>query len=204
MLAVGLAAAPPPSPAEPAPLPPACLAACEAPYGERLGASPDGVPAYSNCNAGCVSRQEHVADGVFLGVKWQCVEFARRWLMVNRGVAFGEVDAAADVWTEVTALRRLTDGAPVPVTAHPNGAATPPAPGDLLVYGRGHLGTGHLAVVTEVDLAGGQVAVAEQNLENRRWQGDHARRIDLVHHDGRYCLRDPHLLGWKHPEGIAP
>ena len=178
-------------------LPEVCRVDCVSPYGEVLGTAPGGIPSYSNCSAGCFTREAHVQDGTFLGIKWQCVEFARRWLFATHGMVFDDVDTAADIWARVTELTRVATGERIPVTSHPNGSPILPRPDDLIVYCSSYLGLGHVAVVTAVDLEGGTVEVAEQNFQNRPWQSDHARRIDLVARDGRYWLLDSHLIGWK-------
>ncbi len=182
--------------------PAACAVDCVSRYGEVLGTADPGVPAYSNCGSACVSFEPHLRDGRFLGMKWQCVEYARRWLFTAKGAVFGDVDVAADVWRRVDALTRVADGGRIPLTAHPNGSPSPPGPGDLLVYGDEFLGTGHLAVVLRADPAGGSVDVAEQNFDNRPWPGDYARRIDLVERGGRFWLMDAYLIGWKRAEGL--
>ncbi len=203
-LAALLALAPPPGVADTASgsLPAACAVDCVSRYGEVLGTADPGVPAHSNCSSACVSFEPHVRDGRFLGMKWQCVEYARRWLYTAKGAVFGDVDVAADVWRRVDALTRVADGGRIALTAHPNGSPSPPRPGDLLVYGDEFLGTGHLAVVLRVDPAAGTVEVAEQNYDNRPWPADHARRIDLVERGGRFWLLDAYLIGWKRAEGL--
>jgi glutathionylspermidine amidase/synthetase len=110
---------------------------------------------------------------------------------------FGDVDVAADMWSGIDQLRRVADNAPLPLDNHLNGGGQPPAPGDLLIYGREFLGTGHVAVVLQTDAAGGVVRVGEQNYRNAAWSGSYARAIPLVRHAEKYWLLDPHLIGWK-------
>jgi len=186
--------------AGPGPLPAACAVECVSRYGEVLGVAAPGVPAYSNCSSACVSFEPHLLDGRFLGMKWQCVEYARRWLFTAKGAVFGDVDVAADGWRRVDALTRVADGSRIPLTAHPNGSPTPPRAGDLLVYGDEYLGTGHLAVVLRVDPEAGTVEVAEQNYDNRAWPAEHARRLDLIERSGRFWVLDSYLIGWKRAE----
>lgn len=179
-------------------LPAACLSGCSSAWGTVLGTAPGDVPAYSNCNADCVVFEPHRVNGVYTGIKWQCVEFARRWLLQHRGAVYGDVDVAADIWDSIDQLERVGDGRAIPLTAYPNGARQAPMAGDLLIYASAYLGTGHVAVVTEVDLAARKLRVAEENYRNEAWPGDYAREIDLVVQDGRYWLLDAYLLGWKH------
>ena len=176
-------------------LPAACLSECVTPYGKVLGSHGD-VAAFSNCNAACVVYEPNRVDGTFTGIQWQCVEYARRWLLINHGVVFGDVDIAADIWGH-DQVTRVADGASLPLSSYVNGSKELPQVGDLLIYAREFLGTGHVAVITEVDANTGRIAVAEQNYLNDAWSGEHARHIEMLLRDGQYWLLDPFLLGWK-------
>lgn len=178
---------------------PACSTDCTTPFGSRLGATPSGIPAYSNCNATCLVLQTHRVAGQFMGLKWQCVEFARRWLAEQRGVVFDSVSIAADIWDRVNGVRSLADGRHWPVEGFLNGARLPPAVGDLLVYGATYAGTGHVAVVTGISSTLDWIEVGEQNYDNRPWPGDHARRLPLIHHGQGWWVLDAHLVGWRRP-----
>ncbi len=182
-------------------LPAACTRDCAAPWGETLGGSTT-TPAYSNCSAACFVPLPNREQGIFTGIRWQCVEYARRWWLLNRGVFFGDVDVAADLWLKIPAVTRASDGSTQPLENHDNGDSAPPQVGDLLVYGREYLRTGHLAVVVAVDAGAGRIDVAEQNFLNRPWPAaDHARSLDLLERKGRWWVLDPYLLGWKRIAG---
>jgi len=178
-------------------MPAACTQACINPYGTVLGTAQGNVPAYSNCKIGCVIFEPHYEWEVYTGIKWQCVEYARRWLYSQRGLVFGDVKYAVDIWQDITFYKDPENGNTVPVVNYPNGSSTRPARGDLLIYDKSLFGTGHVAVVTEVDDDRGVVRVAEQNFTNTRWQDNYSREIPLVHKDGHYYLEDDFLLGWK-------
>jgi hypothetical protein len=179
------------------PLPRNCSTACIAPYGEVLGATLDGTSAYSNCKADCVIFEPNREHGVYSGIKWQCVEFARRWLIRNRGLTFGDVDIAADIWA-IDSFTRLSDGSKVPVVNQLNGANALPQKGDLLIYAKDYLGTGHAAVVLDVDRAKGLIRVGEENYENQKWPANYARSIEFITRNSHYWVLDAYLLGWKH------
>jgi glutathionylspermidine amidase/synthetase len=182
--------------AKTAALPQSCRTDCVTPYGEILGVASGDVPTYSNCNAKCVVREPNRVNGTYTGIKWQCVEFARRWLLDNKGAVFGDVDTAADLW-EIGFFTRVSDGTQLALLTFLNGSFRAPQVGDLLIYTKEYLNTGHVAVVTDVDLEAGFVEVAEQNFLNQKWPEDYARRIDFVHKDNRYWILDQYLLGWK-------
>jgi glutathionylspermidine amidase/synthetase len=183
----------------PSQLPQACRLDCATPYGEKLGIAIGKVVAYSNCNAQCVVQEPYYQKGTYTGIKWQCVEFARRWLLTNQGVVYGDVDIAADIWDKITVVTRVADGKKLTLESYLNGSTQAPQKGDLLIYARAYLRTGHVAVVTKVDLTTGVVQVAEQNFTNQKWvDNNYAREIDLVIKGEQYWLLDAYLLGWKH------
>jgi hypothetical protein len=178
-------------------LPEACRSECVSAYGTVLGVAGK-VPAYSNCSAGCVVFSPNKVDGVYTGIEWQCVEYARRWLLQNKGAVYGDVDVAADIWNKIDRLQRVSDKGDIPLKAYPNGSRQAPAVGDLLIYAKAYLGTGHVAVITGVDLSSHTLKVAEENYLNKKWPGDYARKIDMIFRDGKYWVLDAYVLGWKH------
>jgi len=129
--------------------------------------------------------------------KLQCVEFARRWLSSNTGLVYGDVDIAADIWDKIDYYTRVVDGRQVPVVNVLNGAPRPPGFGDLIIYSEKFLDTGHVAVITGVDLQTGLVKVGEQNYANQYHPPYQLRHIPMISKDDRYWLLDGYLLGWK-------
>lgn len=181
------------------PLPEACTNTCVTPYGTVLGTTAEGIKAFSNCQGSCVVFDPNQENGTYTGIKWQCVEFTRRWLISQQGLTFGDVDVAADMWA-LKSLTKLSDQSSVALKTFENGAKQPPKRGDLLIYGREFLSTGHAAIVLQVDSKRGIVRVAEQNFKNQKWPENFARTIQLIQKDGRYWLLDAYLLGWKRVE----
>lgn len=184
----------PPNNAENVPL--QCNTNCITNYGNVLGVSPAGVPAYSNCNSDCVIFEPNHLDDVYTGIKWQCVEYARRWLLDQQGVVFGDVDIAADIW-EKSHVNNPHSNQSLKFDSIVNGAATLPQRGDLLIYGKEYLGTGHVAVVVSINEKRNTIQVAEQNYTNSKWQQNYAREIAYTNYDMRIWLLDSYLIGWK-------
>jgi len=173
-----------------------CRMGCESAYGIELGKSPVGIPAYSNCNADCVIFEPHHFNDIYTGIKWQCVEYARRWLLREKSVVFGDVDIAADIWSMQQVenpINKLT----LEFVSIVNGSAEVPQRGDLLIYGKDYLGTGHVAVVIGVDEEKQKIQIAEQNYANTKWQNEYAREINYIFSDKRVWLLDGYLIGWK-------
>ena len=178
-------------------LPELCDTECVVKYGEVLGKSMSGVEAYSNCSSRCVNPIPFFVNKTFTGIKWQCVEYARRWLLMNQGVVYGDVDVAADIWQleSVTSPDKKIQKDFLSIL---NGDTQQFIQrGDLVIYSRAFLGTGHVAVIVELDAKNQRVYLAEQNFDNTRWQGDSARSIPYVIHEGGIWLLDPYVIGWK-------
>ncbi|KPA84388.1 D-alanyl-glycyl endopeptidase-like protein [Leptomonas pyrrhocoris] len=186
------------------------------PFGAVLGAH-DGVYAYSNCYAhSCVSFVDFeypipLPPGAHTplddpqattrlmrtGMKWQCVEYARRYWMLRGTPApavFGAVEGAADMWTDLSFVTLLDNVTTAPLWKYTNGApvgsgGSAPRVGDLLIYPRdtdGKFPFGHVAVIVGVELPGerpqattnsdeahaareGRAYIAEQNWHSSPW-----------------------------------
>ena len=139
------------------------------PFGTLLGKTKEGIEAFSNANSSYISEQ-YIATGM----KWQCVEFARRWLLKVKNIELPQVDFAYELWK----LGERT---------------TTPLPGNLLIYSKEYLGTGHVAVIVEVNED--SIKVAEQNYLNEKWPGSYARVIDFKNRK----INDSSLLGIIRP-----
>ncbi|CAG9580959.1 cysteine_peptidase_-_Clan_CA_-_family_C51_-_putative [Leishmania major strain Friedlin] len=152
------------------------------PFGAVLGAH-NGVFAYSNCNSDtCISSLQyqmaiplppgartaldapHATTRLMTtGMKWQCVEYARRYWML-RGTPtpafFGAVKGAADIWDSLTHVTFLDNATTAPLLKFKNGArlgygGSAPRVGDLLIYPRDTENVfpyGHVAVVVKVEM----------------------------------------------------
>jgi glutathionylspermidine amidase/synthetase len=182
-------------------IPQQCSTNCKTSYGNILGKSPAGVPAYSNCNSDCIIFEPNHLEDIYTGIKWQCVEYARRWLLNEQGVVFGDVDIAADIW-EIADVNNPHSNQSFKFDSIVNGAVALPQRGDLLIYGKEYLGTGHVAVVVSIDEKRNTIQVAEQNYANTKWQQHYAREIDYIRVDNRVWLLDSYLVGWKRVQQI--
>ena len=189
-----------------------CAVDCVTPAGKVLGAV-DHVPAYSNCQSTCARTEFSFMDLRtkaislhekpptdkqlhYVGLTYQCVEYARRWWMTNLGITFGDVDSAHEI-LYLTAGENSQTNAKFPLARSLNGTATrPPQRGDLLVYYPNPADPkwrhGHVAVIVGVDLAHGWVNVAEQNYNNLPWvkPNQYARQLRLFNVGGRYHIED--------------
>lgn len=185
------------------------IAKAPAKFGTLLGVAPGGVPIYSSDYDSVDEReyptrqsyQSHV-DGVFMGYKWQCVEFARRWLYLNKGYIFEDIPMAYDIFN-LRFVRRVADNAALPLHAFGNGSKRLPEPGCLLIWNEGgeFARTGHVAIVTEVGTD--FIRVVEQNVDHQVWDATQvcSREIKAtLTPDGEYWIRcnfaGAEILGW--------
>jgi len=179
------------------------------PFGTLLGHAPGGVPVYSSDYPTVDAEQmpdrhsfRHFVDGVYTGYKWQCVEFARRWLLINRGYVFDDIAMAYDIF-RLQRVKRISDSATLPLHSFANGSQRPPEPGCMLIWSEGgeFEETGHVAIVTEV--LEDCVRIAEQNLDHQRWAAgcDFSRELPCGRsEDGSFWIQcsfqESSILGW--------
>ncbi|HEY5643571.1 MAG TPA: bifunctional glutathionylspermidine amidase/synthase [Woeseiaceae bacterium] len=180
-----------------------------APFGTLLGVAPGGVEVYSSDYDSVDETQmpdrsayRHYVDGLYMGYKWQCVEFARRWLYLNRGLVFDDVAMAYEIF-RLRAIRDIRNNSTLPLYAFQNGSKRHPEPGCLLIWDEGgeFARTGHVAVVTEV--LPDCLRIAEQNVRHQPWPAghDYSREIPArITAHGEYWVRcsfgDATILGW--------
>ena len=156
------------------------------PFGTLLGYAPGGVAAYSSDydTASDIeypkrSAFRHHVDGIYMGYKWQCVEFARRWMYQNRGYIFDDVAMAYEIFN-LRSVRDIASNTRLPLHAFRNGSKRHPEPGCLLIWDQGgeFEQTGHIAIVTEV--FPDKIRIAEQNLDHVVWPEGHNYSRELV------------------------
>ena len=187
------------------------------PFDEVIGVTSDGVPVLSNGDESHFSNLESITASCLplssferkapstqpyrkMGVKWQCVEFVRRYLASRKAVWMSSLCTAEEAWREPNLFVSIRDGTPVEFTRTPNKSKTlPPAVSDIIVWGESNeTPFGHVAIVTEV--CAESVRVAEQNQGFERWPEELPFSREIPMHttsDGAVELidEDP-VLGW--------
>lgn len=177
-------------------------------FGTLLGYAPGGVAIFSS-DYSTVNKQDYPDDASFrsyigheyMGYKWQCVEFARRFLYLNYGTVFTDVGMAYEIFS-LRILRHVVDEALLPLQAFANGSQKSPVAGALLIWQEGgHFKrTGHVAIVT--DVLADKVRIVEQNVVHARLPAGQqwTRELPLSVIDGHYHLQDTFsdttILGW--------
>lgn len=181
---------------------------CDAPFGTLLGYAPGGVAIYSS-NYSSLDPQSFPDDAAFrsyigneyMGHKWQCVEFARRFMFLNYGVVFTDVGMAYEIFS-LRFLRQVVNDNLLPLQAVANGATRPPVAGALLIWQKGgeFKHTGHVAVITQ--LLGNKVRIAEQNVihsplpAGQQWTRELVLEVKNGHYTVKDTFDDTAILGW--------
>ena len=167
------------------------------PFGAICGRAHN-VPAYSNGNDEYFSSRRAYIDHFVSGYEWQCVEYARRWLLHVSNLILPDINCAADL-IHISHVYDLETGDRVPVVAGKNGGDVPPVFGSLMIYPRSRCSPfGHVGVITEV--GEDYVGVADQNRFFHAW-GDkpYSAKFRLQQNQGRWTIVDfqgSHCSGW--------
>jgi glutathionylspermidine amidase/synthetase len=176
-----------------------------APFGTLLGITGDGqIEVFSNYVDDTTPSQgvndENYINGIFTGLKYQCVELARRYWLIEYGVIFESIPNAYDIFPLEFATR-VHDQVQIPMYSYNNGL---PRKGDLLIWAAEgyYKDTGHVAVV--VDVQSDYLDIVEQNIEDTIWpEGmNYSRRLSLSFSKDigwiiQDTFNDTRLIGWK-------
>ena len=156
------------------------------PIGKELDRYKD-VAVYFNGNDISASHGKHCGrDGYYYGQKWQCVEFAKRFLYDAKGHSMPDgYGDAKDFFDD-----RILDGGwneERGMFQYRNGGRTRPQPDDVIVFD----GTwGHVAIITEVH--DDRIEIIQQNREQKTRETH-----PLSTKNGRYQVGDKvKPFGW--------
>lgn len=157
------------------------------PYDKLIGITSDGVPVMSNGDIDFFSGDASTIPAYAplstydkmnpvrssytrLGIKWQCVEFIRRYYASRKGIWLVSVPTAEDIWHTENLFTRMTDGTVVSVERVANNSPGPaPKRGDMIIWASAHDAPfGHIAIVVGVSETN-KVRIAEQNESFARW-----------------------------------
>ncbi|KAG5464281.1 hypothetical protein LSCM1_00462 [Leishmania martiniquensis] len=134
------------------------------PYGEHQG-SFRGVVACSNRDDGYFSGESNYVNSLICtGFRYQCVEYARRFLLLTTGCVFDSCGRASEIYA-MDHITHVETGTRYNLLHHHNdGTATQrPEPGDIIIYPYHPQLTpwGHVGIISFVD--DHHVGIAEQN-----------------------------------------
>ena len=128
-----------------------------------------------------------------MGLKWQCVEFARRWSYLRKNSIFQSVEGAKDMWTQLKYVQRVDDQRKYPLRRHRNGFSSLPHNETFLIYPeQKEMPYGHVAII--VDVSSSSIRIAEQNFNFYYWKSNFAREIPLKYENGKYFINDQYQV----------
>lgn len=128
----------------------------------------NGIPAYSNGTNKDISNEINYHNGIFTGIKWQCVEYARRYIQIIFGITFSEVDNAYQI-PHATFTRLLDNKVIIPwiYRANHNMDLFESLNNSLIIWPKDYEPDspyGHVAIIVCAKKDG--IYVAEQNYNN--------------------------------------
>ena len=134
-----------------------------------------------------------IIDGkrVQTGLKWQCVELARRYFLVTKGITFPSIPNAYDIF-DLAHMIHFSSGKKVAIHKHHNGSIVKPTVGSLLLWGKEYdqNETGHVAVI--IGIYPHSIQIMEQNNSTSH------RTIPTYYNDktNQFYIVEKHILGW--------
>jgi len=159
-------------------------------YARPVGSAVDslnGVKVYFNGNISHVQERNTAPDGYNIGLKWQCVEFVKRYYYEHFGHEMPVANGNAKDFFD----RQLPDASyneKRALVQYANPSLKKPQADDIIVFD-GHLGNkyGHIAIVSKV--YDNKIEIIQQNpgpedpsreemnlvFENNHWKVDHKR-----------------------------
>ena len=151
----------------------------------------NGVNIYYNGNIANVNGRSVTKDGYNLGLKYQCVEFVKRYYYENLNHKMPDSYGNAKEFFD----QSLSDGAynqARGLTQYSNKSLSKPAEGDILVFnGNQYNAYGHVAIISKV--FSDKIEMVQQNPGPRN---SSRAIIPLVNRDGIWELRGADILGW--------
>lgn len=149
------------------------------------------VNVYYNGSIGNVSGRNTTPDGYNLGLKYQCVEFVKRYYYEHYKHKMPNSYGHAKDFFQ----KGLTDGsknAGRNLTQYNHPSKTKPQPGDLLIIDGNVFNTyGHVAIVSNV--SGHDIEIVQQNAGGY----DNTRATySLEHSNNRWKIGHDRVLGW--------
>lgn len=184
------------------------------PFGQPIGIDLNNIIAYSSDVQTNPHRKKYsyltqyiIKKKIFCGIRFQCVEYARRWLILVHNISFEQVQMAYQIFTsDNISFRNIWTKHSIPYTKCPNGSAISPVKGSILLWDKAdNYLTGHVAIILNIDE--NYVYIGEQNWKDVEWLNNYSRKIPIkkisAHNQIQIWLDDTDtnhfnlkILGW--------
>lgn len=144
------------------------------------------ITIYSNQNQ---PNTNNYIYGIYTGIKWQCVELARRYMIITKNLTFPAVENAYDLFKLPYFISIYTNTL-VSIHKYKNGSIIPFTIGSLLIWSKyvDDTRTGHVAIITYFDSK--HIHIIEQNMPYPK------RILSYYIINNHYYINDVYLLGW--------
>ena len=122
-------------------------------YGDIIG-SFNGVQAYSNIDNKIDTPNYY--NNIYTGLKWQCVEYVRRYLIINHNITFSNVDSAS----QIADAQFMTLDGKIIIPKKNNNLVI----GSIIIFPKDYeidSPDGHVAIISSILTSG--ITIAEQN-----------------------------------------
>ena len=151
----------------------------------------NGIPVYYNGGINKVTGRNTTPDGYNLGLKYQCVEFVKRYYYEHYNHKMpNSYGNAKDFYNKT-----LTDGSMNKdrnLIQYSNPSSDRPAIGDLIVFdGTLFNRYGHVAIISKVQEKG--IEIIQQNPGP---YGKSRERLKITYAQGKWKIEDKNTLGW--------
>ena len=151
----------------------------------------NGVAIYYNGGVNTVQGRNQTQDGYNLGLRYQCVEFVKRYYFERHGHRMPDSYGHAKDFFDP----QVSDGslnAKRGMLQFTNGSTTPPQADDLLVFAPSLLNRyGHVAIIASADKD--TVQIAQQNPGPF---GSARESIPFAQREGRWYIENDRVRGW--------
>jgi glutathionylspermidine amidase/synthetase len=183
------------------------------PFGQPIGIDSNNIIAYSSDEKTNSHKKkysylkiktlDHIIKKIFCGIKFQCVEYARRWLILVKNITFEQIDMAYMLFTsEIICFRNIWTKQYIPYTKCPNGSSISPKSGSILLWDQAeNYLTGHVAIILNIDED--YIYIGEQNWKDIKWSNNYSRKISIKKISNQIWLDDSDtnsfnlkILGW--------
>lgn len=154
--------------------------------------SHNGVAVYYNGYFTNNSGRNVAKDGYNLGLKWQCVEFAKRYYYLKYGLKMSDsFGNAKDFFDDTLADKEFNVARGM--MQFRNTRRNPPMVNDLIIYGSSDSNPyGHMGIITSI--VDGKIDMIQQNMGIKTRQ-----ELILAEFQGIYTIADFDVLGWLRP-----
>ncbi len=149
----------------------------------------NGVPIYYNGHFRNTNGRHITEDGYNLGLKWQCVEFAKRYYFLKYNHKMPDsYGNAKDFFDESLGDKGLN--LERNMMQFRNTRRHKPQIDDLIIYGpRKDNPYGHMGIITSIE--NGEIVMVQQNMGSKTRQ-----ELVLAEYEGIYTIADFDIKGW--------